>query len=167
MLAGYGIVGTMQRTAIALLLFLCSALASAHVTVWPRESQTGAYEKYVVRVPTEGNVATQSVELRIPANVDIVSIGAPNGYTYEAKRTGSKITAIVWTMAIKPGEFAEFAFMARNPKEPGDVRWEAVQRFVDGTSTEWTGPAKDKHPASVTRVIAPADDGGPSAGHRH
>ncbi len=45
------------------------------------------YEKYVVRVPTEGNVATQSIELRMPANVDIVSIGAPNGYTYEAKRT--------------------------------------------------------------------------------
>src|ERR1043166_2684871 len=110
----------MQRTAFALLLGVCSALASAHVTVWPRESAPGAYEKYVVRVPTEGNVATQSVELRVPSNVDIVSVGAPNGYTYEVKRTGSKITAIVWTMAIKPGEFAEFAFMARNPKEGGE-----------------------------------------------
>ncbi len=48
--------------------------SAAHVTVWPRESRTGAYEKYVVRVPTEGTVATQSVELRVPANVDIVSI---------------------------------------------------------------------------------------------
>jgi uncharacterized protein YcnI len=147
----------MQRTALALLLCLCSALAAAHVTVWPRESRTGAYEKYVVRVPTEGDVATQSVELRVPANVDIVSIGAPTGYTYEAKRTGSRITSVVFTMTIKPGEFAEFAFMARNPKQGGDVRWEAIQRFADGTSTEWTGPAKDKHPASVTKVIAPAN----------
>ena len=146
----------MQRTAFALILCLCSALASAHVTVWPRESFTGAYEKYVVRVPTEGSVATQSIELRVPANVDIVSIGAPSGFTYEVKRTGSRITSIVWTMAIKPGEFAEFAFMARNPKQAGEVRWEAVQHFADGTSTEWTGPAKDKHPASVTRVVAPA-----------
>lgn len=146
----------MQRTAFALLLGLCSALASAHVTVWPRVSSTGAYEKYVVRVPTEGKVATQSVELRIPENVDIVSIGAPNGYTYEVKRTGERITSIVWTMTIKPGEFAEFAFMARNPKGAGDIRWEAVQRFADGTSTEWVGPAKDKHPASVTRVVARA-----------
>ena len=146
----------MQRTALVLLLCVCSALASAHVTVWPRESSTGAWEKYVVRVPTEGNVTTQSVELRVPANVEIVSVGAPSGYTYEVKRTGSKITSIVWTMAIKPGEFAEFAFMARNPKEAGEVRWEAVQRFADGTSTEWTGPAKDKHPASVTQVVAGA-----------
>ena len=146
----------MQRTAFALILCLCSALASAHVTVWPRESSTGAYEKYVVRVPTEGSVATQSVELRVPANVEIVSIGAPSGFTYEVKRTGSRITSIVWTMAIKPGEFAEFAFMARNPKQAGEVRWEAIQHFADGTSTEWTGPAKDKHPASVTRMVAPA-----------
>jgi uncharacterized protein YcnI len=147
-------VKTMQRTALALVLCLCSALAAAHVTVWPRQSSTGAYEKYVVRVPTEGKVATQSVELRVPANVEIVSVGAPNGYTYEAKRAGSRITSIVWTMKIEPGEFAEFAFMARNPKQPGEVRWEAIQRFADGTSTEWTGPVKDKHPASVTRVVA-------------
>jgi uncharacterized protein YcnI len=146
----------MGRAVFAALLCVCSAMAWAHVTVWPRESAPGAYEKYVVRVPTEGNVATQSVELRVPANVDIVSVGAPNGYTYEVKRTGTRITSIVWTMTIKPGEFAEFAFMARNPKQAGEVRWEAVQRFADGTSTEWTGPAKDKHPASVTRVIAPA-----------
>jgi uncharacterized protein YcnI len=146
----------MRRTAVALLLCLCSALASAHVTVWPRQSSPGAYEKYVVRVPTEGNVATRSVELRVPENVDIVSVGAPNGYTYELKRTGSRITSIVWTMTIKPGEFAEFAFMARNPKQVSEIRWEAVQRFADGTSTEWTGPAKDRHPASVTRVVAPA-----------
>ena len=144
----------MQRAALALLLCLHSVLASSHVTVWPRESSTGAYEKYVVRVPTEGTVATQSVELRVPANVDIVSVGAPGNFTYEVKRMGSRITSIVWTQAIKPGEFAEFAFMARNPKQAGEVRWEAVQRFADGTSTEWTGPAKDKHPASVTRVGA-------------
>jgi uncharacterized protein YcnI len=144
-----------HRIVSALVLCLCSAIAAAHVTVWPRESTTGAYEKYVVRVPTEGSVATQSVELRVPANVDIVSVGAPNGFSYEVKRTGSRITSIVWTMAIKPGEFAEFAFMARNPKQAGEVRWEAVQRFADGTSSEWTGAAKDKHPASVTRVVAP------------
>jgi hypothetical protein len=65
----------------------------------------------------------------------------------------------VWTMTIKPGEFAEFAFMARNPKQVGEVRWEAVQRFADSSSTEWTGPAKDKHPASVTRVIPATGEG--------
>ena len=41
--------------ALAASAMVCG-LAAAHVTVWPRQSQPGAYEKYVVRVPTEGNV---------------------------------------------------------------------------------------------------------------
>jgi uncharacterized protein YcnI len=133
-------------------LVLCVPVGG-HVTVWPRESATGAHEKYVVRVPTEGKVATTSIELTVPEGVTVVSIGAPAGFTYELKRTGERVTGIVWSMKINPGEFAEFAFVARNPKAPAEIAWKAVQRFSDGTSTEWTGPRTDKHPASVTRVI--------------
>lgn len=149
----------MLRTGFAVVLCLCAAVASAHVTVSPRESAAGAYEKYVVRVPTEGEIATQSVELRVPEGVEIVSMGAPVGYRYELKRTGQRVTSIVWSTVIKPGEFMEFAFMARNPKMAGELRWEAVQRFIDGSTTEWTGYTKaDKHPASVTRLVAPEGD---------
>jgi uncharacterized protein YcnI len=137
------------------------AVASAHVTVWPRESQTGAYEKYVVRVPTEGKVATTSIELLVPENVTIVSMGAPAGFTYELKRSGERVTSIVWSMQIAAGEFAEFPFMARNPKAPGEIAWRAIQHFADGTQTEWTGPHGENHPASVT-VVKAADAG---AGH--
>jgi uncharacterized protein YcnI len=117
-------------------------------------SQTGSYEKYVVRVPTEGKVATTSIELVVPENVTIVSMGAPAGFTYELKRAGERITNIVWSMRIAPGEFAEFAFMARNPKDIGEIAWRAIQHFADGTQTEWTGARGDKHPASVTAVKA-------------
>ena len=151
-------IGRIGLTAVALLL---PAIAFPHVTVWPRESTSNAYEKYVVRVPTEGKVATQSVELRIPEGVTIVSMGAPAGFTYELKRAGEKVTAIVWSLTIRPGEFAEFAFMARNPGNVGPVRWEAIQRFVDGTSTEWTGAAGTRNPASVTQI------GAGSSGHAH
>lgn len=148
---------TFRLRAVApfVLLFACG-LASAHVTVWPRESQTGSYEKYVVRVPTEGKVATTSIELVVPENVTIVSMGAPAGFAYEVKRTGDRITHVVWTMRIAPGEFAEFAFMARNPKDAGEITWRAIQHFADDTQTEWTGPRGDKHPASVTTVKAAA-----------
>src|SRR5690348_2938642 len=95
----------LRAVASVVLLFACG-LASAHVTVWPRESQTGSYEKYVVRVPTEGKVATTSIELVVPENVTIVSMGAPAGFTYELKRSGERITNIVWSMHIAPGEFA-------------------------------------------------------------
>ncbi len=151
----------MRRAGFVVILWLCSAIAFAHVTVWPRESAAGAHEKYVVRVPTEGKVATESVQLRIPAGVEIVSIGAPNGFRYEVKRTDGTVTGIVWSMAINPGEFAEFAFMARNPKQSVELRWEAIQRYTDGTTTEWLGPASDRHPASVTQVTVAA------GGHTH
>ena len=145
---------TMREGLTAAAAALVCASAMAHVTVWPRESRVGAYEKYVVRVPTEGKVATTSVEVVVPGNVNVVSVAAPAGYTYELKRAGERITGIVFTMQIKPGEFAEFAFMARNPKEAGEIAWKAVQRFADGTSEEWTGPSGDKHPAPITKVKA-------------
>lgn len=147
-----------RKWALAAVSLLIPAIALSHVTVWPRQSSAGAYEKYVVRVPTEGKVATQSVELRVPEAVTIISIGAPTGFSYELKRTGDKVTSIVWTMTIAPGEFAEFAFMARNPANGGQLKWEATQRFVDGTTTEWTGPAGTRHPASVTQIGAGASD---------
>ncbi len=140
--------------AAALVLLFSVSLSNAHVTVWPRESRTGAHEKYVVRVPTEGKVATASVELAIPEGVTVVSMAAGAGFTYEMKRTGDRVTGIVWSMQIPPGEFGEFAFMARNPKEGAELTWKATQRFVDGTQTEWTGPRGDKRPAPVT-VLKP------------
>ncbi len=136
------------RIAIACALLALATSAVAHVTVWPRESRAGGHEKYVVRVPTEGKVATVSVELFIPEGVRVTSLAA--GQRYELKKTAEVTTSIVWTVRIEPGEFAEFAFVARNPAEGRDLTWKAVQRFVDGTSTEWNGPRGDKHPASVT-----------------
>ena len=136
------------RIAIGCALLALATSAVAHVTVWPRESRAGSHEKYVVRVPTEGKVATVSLELFIPQGVRVTSLAA--GQRYELKKTAEVTTSIVWTARIEPGEFAEFAFVARNPAERKDLTWKAVQRFVDGTSTEWNGPRGDKHPAPVT-----------------
>jgi uncharacterized protein YcnI len=140
------------------------------VTVWPRESGAGAFEKYVVRVPTEGRIATVSVELRLPDGVTLVSMGAPQGFRYELKKAGDRTVGIVWTQRIEPGEFAEFAFMARNPAGEHALAWKAVQTFVDGSTTEWAGPPGDGHPASVTKLkpTAPRPDApAPATQHQH
>jgi len=142
---------------LAAICIVVASTAAAHVTVQPKTSRPGAHEKYVVRVPTEGNVATTSVELTIPEGVAVTSMGAAVGHTYELRKSGDRIVAIVWSMKINPGEFAEFAFIARNPKEGKELVWKAVQRFADGTSTQWSGPVGDKRPASVTRLT---EDGG-------
>jgi uncharacterized protein YcnI len=136
------------RIVIGCSLLALAASSVAHVTVWPRESRAGGHEKYVVRVPTEGKVATASLELFIPDGLRVTSLAA--GQPYELKKTADVTTSIVWTARIEPGEFAEFAFVARNPAEAKELVWKATQRFVDGTTSEWVGPRGDKRPASVT-----------------
>ena len=142
------------KSIVVILAALLALPVHAHVVVLPRESTNGAYEKYVVRVPTEGKIATTSVELQLPAEATFISVGAAVGHTYELKKSGDRVVAIVWSMRINPGEFAEFALMARNSKDGKSLTWKAVQRFADGSSTQWAGPAGDKHPASVTTLTS-------------
>lgn len=137
-------------------VLLVAVEATAHVTVWPRESQAGRTEKYLVRVPTEGKVATTEVELEVPPNATVVMLGAPVGWTYEVKRDGDRIVRVIWKMEIKPGEFAEFPFIGRNPKEGSEIVWKVRQRYADGTSSDWIGPAGDRRPAPVTTLVAAA-----------
>jgi uncharacterized protein YcnI len=136
------------------IMLLAASLASAHVVVAPRSSQLGAHEKYTVRVPTEGKVATTSVELTLPDGLTFIAVGAAVGHSYELKKSGERVVAIVWTMKISPNEFAEFSFMARNPKDGKDLVWKAVQTLADGSKELWTGPVGDRRPASVTTLTA-------------
>jgi uncharacterized protein YcnI len=45
-------------------LFLFSSVASAHVTVIPKTSATGAWETYMVKVPVEKEVPTTKITLK-------------------------------------------------------------------------------------------------------
>ena len=143
----------MRTAVIAIAALFLASVASAHVTVWPQQSQAGAGERYTVRVPTEGQVATTSVELEIPTDVAVSAVLVGGGYTYDVRREGNRIVAITWRLEIKPGETGEFVFFARNPKA-GQIAWKARQRFADGTSADWVGVEGDRRPAAVTRLVA-------------
>ena len=137
------------------LIVLCaSATAHAHVTIWPRESTAGGFERYTVRAPTEGKVATTEVELGVAEGATIVSIGAPMGWKYETRREGDRIVAVVWKMTIAPGEFAEFIFMARNPAAPGKAVWRLRQTFADGTVSDFTDGPKGTYPTATVSLTA-------------
>jgi uncharacterized protein YcnI len=138
-------------------LLLTASQTFAHVTVAPAASRAGASERYVVRVPTEGKVATVETELEIPDGVSITPM-APMGWTHELKRTGDKVTAIVWKMEIKPAEFAEFVFSGRNPKDAASIVWKVHQRYADGTASHWVGEAGTRSPAPVTTLSPSAQD---------
>jgi len=143
----------MRRLTIAAAVFAAAAIAEAHVTVSPEESRGGIVERYIVRVPTEGQVTTVAVELEIPQDVTVTGVVVNGGFSYETRREGNRIVAITWKLDIKPAEVGEFAFFARNPSS-GQIAWKAHQRFADGTSADWTGVEGDRRPASVTKISA-------------
>ena len=143
----------MRAPVTVMAMIVASAVVQAHVTVWPQQSQAGAGERYTVRVPTEGQVATVSVELEVPADVIVTGILTGNGFAYETRREGNRIVAITWKQEIKAGEVGEFVFFARNPKAE-QIAWKTHQRFADGTSADWVGVTGDRRPASVTRLAA-------------
>jgi uncharacterized protein YcnI len=61
-------------------VLLVPSFALAHVSVQPRESKPGAEERYTVRVPTEGAVATTHAVLEIvtqPARLAITCLRQP------------------------------------------------------------------------------------------
>jgi uncharacterized protein YcnI len=133
---------------------MLTATAQAHVTVRPAEAAPDATMTYSVRVPSEGEVATTSVELDIPVGVTVMSVeGAPG--SYEFKKKGDLVTGIVWKTAIPAGERAELKFSAQNPAKVMEIIWKAHQHFQDGSSADWVEPKGGKRPASITVLKAP------------
>ena len=143
----------MRNSFLAVFVVLAGSALHAHVTVLPRESPAGMEQRYTVRVPTEGQVATTSVELEIPAGVLVREVVPGDGYTFDVRHDGDRIVAITWKREIPPKQSAEFVFVALNPKT-AEVAWKARQRFADGTSADWVGVVGDRRPASVTKLMA-------------
>jgi uncharacterized protein YcnI len=142
---------------------LLPSAAHAHVTVWPRSASHGAYERYVVRVPNEKDVATTRVEIRFPAEVRISSFLDVAGWKLEVLTdSAGKITGAVWTGSLPPKRFVEFPFVAVNPKEGARVVWPAFQTYEGNQVVEWTGPEGSKTPASVTTLSARPTGGTPA-----
>jgi uncharacterized protein YcnI len=136
------------------------SIANAHVTVYPKEAVQGSYEKFTVRVPTEKEVPTVKVEIKIPIDVDISKFEPKAGWKYDiVKDSSGKITSVVWTAmdaGLGPTEFGEFNMQGKVADSTTTIAWKAYQTYKDGTVVEWTGaPGSDK-PASVTSVTPKA-----------
>ena len=144
-------------TMVAAFALLAPSLAQAHVSILPRQSTHGATEKYVIRIPTEGKVATTAAELDVPEGVIVETLQAPAGWKYEVKRADDRIVSIVWQVDVKPGEFVEVAFVARNPRSGDKIVWTLRQKFADGTTQNWTtAPNGTTRPTAVTQLMPAA-----------
>ena len=136
-------------------LLLSPASGFAHVSITPRESIHGATERYTVRIPTEGKVATTAAEIEIPEGVIVETLQAPAGWKHEITRKDDRIVAIRWVANVAAGEFIEVGFVARNPRQGTQIVWTLRQRFADGTTSDWTVGPNGTRPTAVTRLAAP------------
>lgn len=161
----------MKKLFAALPLFILSLLlfagiASAHVVVYPKEATQGSYEKFTVRVPTEKDIPTVKVEVKIPADVEISRVEPKPGWKYDLTKESNKITSVLWTAAgdgLSSTEFGEFNIQGKIGNQATQIVWKAIQTYKDGSAVEWTGPSDSKNPASVT-TVKPADA---AANHEH
>jgi uncharacterized protein YcnI len=144
----------MLHAAAAAVVVLFPMAVQAHVSITPRQSTTGATEKYTIRIPTEGKVATTGADIEFPAGVIVETIQAPAGWKYEVKRQDDRIVSMSILADVKPGEFIEVAFVARNPREGNRIVWTLRQRFADGTVTDWTMGPNGVRPTAVTTLTS-------------
>lgn len=140
----------------ALSILAVASAASAHVTVWPKQSEAGAREKYVIRMPNEKAAATVRLDAAFPAEVRVSSFQQTPGWTIAVRRgVDGAITGASWTGELAADQFVEFGVAAVNAKAGGTATWRFVQTYADGTRVEWTGAPGSKTPAPQV-VLQPA-----------
>jgi len=151
--------------AIAAASLVIPAIGYAHAVVFPKASTTGAYERYVLRVPNEKTSATTRVEIHFPVDVRVTGFEDVPGWQLEVQRDSAKrVVGAVWTGTLAPQRFVEFPFMAANPKSATTLVWPAFQTYADGERVEWTGAEGTKTPASATTIAAAPSSGAPAGG---
>jgi uncharacterized protein YcnI len=142
----------------ALLGLLAPAALFAHAVVHPDVAPPGAYQKYVLRVPTERDVPTTRIEIRFPDAITVVSFADVPGWEIEIRTDDAgKIVGAIWTGALPPQRFVEFPFVAVNPRAETTLTWPVVQTYEGGEVVEWAGPEGSDAPASMTRIAEPRE----------
>jgi uncharacterized protein YcnI len=146
----------MRHKLSLILLLAASAITSlsAHVTVSPLQSKTGAVQKYELRVHNEAKVAATSVDLEIPDGVTVTEVAKPATGSYTTKTTGDRITAITWQVDVQPGKYVALPFTAKNPDAATDLHWNMHEHLADGSTVDWSDKPGSKEKGSITKVAA-------------
>lgn len=163
----------MKKSVVCMLVMLLTlgftGLASAHVTVQPKEAPAGSYQVFTVRVPSEKESATTMVKVAIPEGVDVTRFEPKPEWTYETeKNADGKMTSVTWKAAgagLGGTEFGEFRMQGKVADDAKELVWKAYQTYADGEVVEWTGAPDADKPASVTTVTAAQGDGHGGGGH--
>ena len=150
-----------KSVSIMLALFLAlgfAGVASAHVTVQPKEVPAGSYQVFTLRVPSEKEAATTQVKVEVPDGVEVSRFEPKAGWTYETETNADgKITSFTWKAegnGLGADEFGQFNFQGKVADDAKELSWKAHQTYSDGSVVDWTGAPDADTPASVTAVTA-------------
>jgi uncharacterized protein YcnI len=142
---------------------LFTGIASAHVTVLPKETIQGSYEMFTVRVPSENEtVPTTQVKVEFSPDVTISRFEPKPGWKYEVEKDSSgTIISVTWTaenQGLTSTEFGLFNMQGKVADDATEIAFKAYQTYQDGSVVEWIGAPDSEKPASVTTVNPkPAD----------
>ncbi|MFD1887118.1 YcnI family copper-binding membrane protein [Paenibacillus wenxiniae] len=157
-------------------MIVFTGVASAHVTVKPAESMTGAWETYTMKVPSEKDIPTIKVTLKVPENLSFKQYQPVPGWKVTTeKNDAGEVSTVTWEAesgGIEAGQFQQFVFVGQNPDKDSDLVWDAFQYYSDGSIVQWTGDKGSDSPHSITVVskdgatgaAATTDHGHDSAG---
>ncbi len=161
-------------------LLAAPAVASAHITVNPREAAAGSFSVMTVRVPNErDNKGTVKVDLRLPNGFYFASYKKVPGWTAKLTKerlpspvdlggfsVDRQVTRIVWTGnpkrggIIRPDQFEEFDLSVRVPDGAvgSQLVFRAFQTYRGGERVRWTGAPDSETPAPRVTLTAPVEE---------
>ena len=159
----------MQVRSFATVLGLASIalVASAHVTVQPRQVAAGTrYGEFAVRVPTEKPVPTIKIRVEFPAGLRVARLKVKPGWTAQLERDSAKIiTGVTWSGGrIGPDEYEDFYFSGNVLAKAGDTLMvRAYQTYEGGEIVEWTDTVDPHAPRPAARIAITGEPSGLAA----
>jgi uncharacterized protein YcnI len=155
--------------AVAAPLVLAPA-AAAHVEISPAKVAADSFAHLTIEVPTERNVPTVKLEVKLPPGLGDVRLATKPGW-----KSTNRDGVITWSGGkIAPGHSDRFVFKVHMPNTPGkELLFPAIQTYAKGPVVRWIGAPGSETPAPRVMLEAAAtqfigtvtlNDGG--GGHR-
>lgn len=128
---------------------------SAHIDVLPSTAPASTLQTFNLRVPNEKDEPTVNVRVEFPAGLIVSRFQPKPGWQRQVEKdTAGRITAAIWSGGqIGAGEYEDFTFLARTPRQPGKLVWKAYQTYQGGETVAWAGSEDDELPAPVVQVV--------------
>lgn len=146
----------------AVLAFIASVpTAQGHISVLPEQAVVREATEFTIRVPAEGGLTTNAVEVTFPPQVAVYSVADSPGWETQVLRDpDGRIRGARWAgSTIGPDRYTDFTVLG-TPREEGVTVWRSEQVTAAGQVKKWTPRVESGDTAAPERG---PDEPGPAA----